>query len=160
MCDPRFQPVVLEEVQVCSNHVGEGPRSLLVGNGGGEESRIVVTQDVVVPRLMEILEFLRLVQAILLPQRIGVTVVDEAAMIGRVAGTRGIGICQGHKGPNRTDEGQQAPRDHFGCCWRRRGLFLRRRWETLRDAVGKGSSLGSHSRTPWEDTERGSRDDG
>lgn len=57
MCNPRFQVILVEKVQVCANHMRQGLCALRIAHGRGEESHIIVAEDIVAARFMEVFIF-------------------------------------------------------------------------------------------------------
>lgn len=70
MRNPRLEILLVEKMQVRANHKCQSLGALHVRHGLREESRIVVAQDIVVPRFVEVLVFLRSVEPILLPESV------------------------------------------------------------------------------------------
>lgn len=115
MCNPSLQIVLVEEIKICLRHMGEGIGPFLVRNSPIEEPGIVMTEDIITPRLMEIFIFRRLIKPEPLPQVIMFMIVDRLISLPNHLHQR-IRECEGPGATYCENKGQEDSRGHSCDC--------------------------------------------
>lgn len=69
--NPSLEFVLIEEIEIGANHMGEGLGAFGVAHGLLEEARVIVAKDIVTARFMEVFVFGRGIEAVVQPKGIG-----------------------------------------------------------------------------------------
>lgn len=70
MCNPCLQLVLIEEIEVCTDHMCKRLRALCIVNRLGEKPNIIMAEDIVSSGFVEVLVLCRSVQSVLGPKRV------------------------------------------------------------------------------------------
>lgn len=104
MRNPRFQSILVEKVEVCTDHMSERLCALRIVDWLGEKPNVIMAKDIVLPRLVKVFILRRAIQPIVLPQRI----VQCRTGGGRAASGPSVSLIvgagqRGHRGPECRD---------------------------------------------------------
>lgn len=80
MRNPRLQVILIKEIEVCTDHMRECFCALCIVDWLAEKADVVMAQDIVSSRLVEVLILCRGVQPVLLPERVGQCWIAESCL--------------------------------------------------------------------------------